>query len=129
MPAPARLSRRARARLGAAMAALLPAVMAWAQVPPSEPGQPGPPARSPSDPPVPPSQTLDRVDIRGGRPDEVQERRQSTTAKIVIGRDDIERFGDTTLGDLIKRLPGVTVQGQPGRGGQIRLRGLGNGYT
>jgi iron complex outermembrane receptor protein len=129
MPAPACLSRHARARLGAAAVALLPAALAWAQAPPSEPGQPGPPARSPSDPPAPPSQSLDRVEIRGGRLDEVQERRQSTAAKIIIGRDDIERFGDTTLGDLIKRLPGVTVQGQPGRGGQIRLRGLGNGYT
>ena len=30
---------------------------------------------------------------------------------------------------MLKRLPGVTIQGQPGRGGAIRIRGLGNGYT
>ncbi len=30
---------------------------------------------------------------------------------------------------MLKRLPGVTIQGRPGRGGAIRLRGLGNGYT
>ena len=72
---------------------------------------------------------LDKVEITGGRADEVQERRQSTAAKIIIGRDEIERFGDSTLGDVLKRLPGVTIQGRPGRGGAIRLRGLGSGYT
>jgi iron complex outermembrane receptor protein len=29
----------------------------------------------------------------------------------------------------MKRLPSVTVAGRPGRGGQIRMRGMGNGYT
>ncbi|MEQ1806920.1 MAG: TonB-dependent receptor, partial [Burkholderiaceae bacterium] len=53
----------------------------------------------------------------------------STAATITIGRDEIERFGDSTVGDLLKRLPGVTMQGRPGRGGNIRLRGLGSGYT
>jgi outer membrane receptor for ferrienterochelin and colicins len=72
---------------------------------------------------------LDPVQITGNRPDDVQERRNSTTAKIVIGRDEIDKFGDSTLGDVLKRLPGVTIQGRPGRGGAIRLRGLGNGYT
>ena len=59
----------------------------------------------------------------------MQERRQSTAAKIIIGREEIDRFGDSTLGDVLKRLPGVTIQGRPGRGGAIRLRGLGSGYT
>ena len=59
----------------------------------------------------------------------MQERRNSTAAKIIIGRDEIDRYGDSTLGDVLKRLPGVTIQGRPGRGGAIRMRGLGNGYT
>ena len=33
------------------------------------------------------------------------------------------------MGELLKRLPGVTMQGAPGRGGAIRMRGLGSGYT
>src|SRR6476646_6795893 len=74
-------------------------------------------------------QRLAPVQITGGRPDDVQERRNSTTAKIIVGREEIDRFGDSTLGDVLKRLPGVTIQGRPGRGGAIRLRGLGNGYT
>jgi iron complex outermembrane receptor protein len=125
----ARLSRRVRARHGAVALAFLPASVAWGQAPAPDAGQAESPARPPAATPAPAAQTLDRVEIRGGRLDEVEERRQSTAAKIIIGRDDIERFGDTTLGDLIKRLPGVTIQGRPGRGGQIRMRGLGNGYT
>ena len=80
-------------------------------------------------PSTPPASTLERVEVIGGRADDTQQRRQSTAAKIIIGRDEIERFGDSTVGDLLKRLPGVTVQGRPGRGGAIRMRGLGNGYT
>jgi len=30
---------------------------------------------------------------------------------------------------VLKRLPGITLSGKPGRGGEIRMRGLGNGYT
>ena len=77
----------------------------------------------------PKAQQLAPVQITGSRLDDVQERRNSTAAKIVIGRDEIDRFGDSTLGDVLKRLPGVTLQGRPGRGGAIAMRGLGNGYT
>ena len=93
---------------------------------------PTPPAEQRDAVPTPPGkddQRLAPVEITGKRLDEVQERRNSTAAKIIIGRDEIDRFGDSTLGDVLKRLPGVTIQGRPGRGGAIRLRGLGNGYT
>jgi len=71
---------------------------------------------------------LDRVEVTGTR-DVTKERRYSTAAKIVIGREEIEQFGDMTLADVMKRLPSVSVAGRPGRGGQIRMRGMGNGYT
>jgi outer membrane receptor for ferrienterochelin and colicins len=76
-----------------------------------------------------PEPAAQRVDVTGARPGDTQERRQSTAAKIIIGRDEIERFGDSSLGELLKRLPGVTTGGTPGRGGAIRMRGLGGGYT
>lgn len=57
------------------------------------------------------------------------DRRESTAAKIVVGRDDIARFGDANVADILNRVPGVTVSGTPGRGGEVRMRGLGNGYT
>ncbi len=72
---------------------------------------------------------LKRVEVTGTRLNETDQRRASTAAKIVIGRDEIERYGDSNLGDVLKRLPGVTLQGRPGRGGNIRMRGLGSGYT
>ena len=91
-----------------------------------------PPATPASAPPVPsgnaPTQ-LDPVEVRGRNLNDTQLRRQSSAATITIGRDEIERFGDSTVGDLLKRLPGVTMQGRPGRGGNIRMRGLGSGYT
>jgi outer membrane receptor for ferrienterochelin and colicins len=75
------------------------------------------------------AQSLDRVEVSGERAGDTEQRRRSTAAKIIVGRDEIERYGDTTLGEVLKRLPGVTMQGAPGRGGGIRMRGLGGGYT
>jgi outer membrane receptor for ferrienterochelin and colicins len=75
------------------------------------------------------SNDLGQVEIRGTRNSDTEARQESTASKIVIGREEIEKQGDATLGDVLKRLPGVTVQGAPGRGGAIRMRGLGGGYT
>lgn len=47
----------------------------------------------------------------------------------MIGREDIERFGDASVSEVLRRLPGVTAGGPPGRGGGPRMRGLGGGYT
>lgn len=72
---------------------------------------------------------LGRIEIRSNRDNDTEVRRESTASKIVIGRDEIEKQGDATIADVLKRLPGVTMGGAPGRGGAIRMRGLGNGYT
>lgn len=72
---------------------------------------------------------LGRVEIRSNRDNDTQQRRESTAAKIVIGREEIDKQGDATIGEVLKRLPGITLGGPPGRGGAIRMRGLGNGYT
>jgi len=75
-----------------------------------------------------PEVTLKPVEVTGVAND-TEDRRLSTAAKIIVGRDEIERFGDSTVGELLKRLPGITMQGRPGRGGAPRMRGLGGGYT
>lgn len=80
----------------------------------------------PAPPPEPPKQ---QIEITGGREADTEQRRQSTAAKIVIGRDEIDKYGDSNLGEVLRRLPGVTTPGAPGRGGPPRMRGLGNGYT
>ncbi len=76
-----------------------------------------------------PIQDMGRVEIKSNRDNDTEARRQSTAAKIVIGREELDKQGDGTLGEVLKRLPGVTIQGAPGRGGAIRMRGLGGGYT
>ncbi len=72
---------------------------------------------------------LQRVTVTGGAATDTDKRRESTAGKIIIGRDDIEKFGDTTLGEMLKRLPGMVAGGRPGRGGPPRMRGMGGGYT
>jgi iron complex outermembrane receptor protein len=71
---------------------------------------------------------LDRVEVSSG-PTANSRRRNSTASKIVIEREDLEKYGDTALGDVLRRLPGVTLGGRPGRGGDIRMRGMGGGAT
>lgn len=85
-----------------------------------------------ADPPAPskPADTaLGEVVVTGQRLSDTEERRYSSAAKMVFGREDLERYGDTSVTEVLKRLPGVTVSGTPGRGGEIRLRGMGKGYT
>ena len=68
-------------------------------------------------------QVIDKVEIKGSQSD-YDERREDTATKIVVTSEEIRKFGDTQILDVMKRLPGVTVQNN-----SIRLRGLGNGYT
>jgi iron complex outermembrane receptor protein len=70
-----------------------------------------------------------RIEITGGRESDTEARRRSTASKIVVGREELDKFGDTTVGEVLRRLPGVTTPGAPGRGGAPRMRGLGNGFT
>ncbi len=98
--------------------------VAQAQQPAVEPSAPAPQVEAAPAP----GERLDRVEVTGVR-NVTEERRLSTAAKIVIGREEIEQFGDVSLSDVMKRLPSVSVAGRPGRGGQIRMRGMGNGYT
>ena len=56
-------------------------------------------------------------------------RQLDTAATTVVGREELLRYGDQTVADALKRVPGITIGGVQGRGGEIRMRGLGNGYT
>lgn len=96
-------------RLAVLIAFLVPA-LASAQAGPA-PSQPDPNA----------PKKLEKIEVSA--PDEVSERRESTAAKIVVNRDEITKYGDTNVLDVMKRLPGVTVNR-----GSVAMRGLG-GYT
>jgi outer membrane receptor for ferrienterochelin and colicins len=54
----------------------------------------------------------------------MQQRRDDTAAKIIVSRDDLAQYGDSSLAAVLKRQPGVSVVG-----GEVRMRGLGAGYT
>ncbi len=69
---------------------------------------------------------LPKVVVAGARHDQ---RRDDTAASIVVGRAELLRHGDRSLGDALKRVAGVTVGPANGQGSGLRLRGLGQGYT
>jgi len=127
---------RLRLTTAAALVACGSCAAAFAQTTPTAPAAPDAAASSPARRPRPPeqrpaetkNQQLERVEVNGTASDD-SIRRASTASKIVISREEIEKFGDSTVGEVLKRLPGVTTGGRPGRGGEIRMRGMGGGYT
>jgi outer membrane receptor for ferrienterochelin and colicins len=80
------------------------------------------------DPPAKQEGKIQQVEIKGAAT-AYDARRNDTASKIVVTQEEILKNGDTTVGEVLKRLPGVTIGGVQGRGGDIRMRGLGAGYT
>lgn len=70
---------------------------------------------------------LQRVEVVGSS--EVDDRRGASVAKIVISEKEITRYGDATVADVLRRVPGVAITPSANGGQEVRLRGLGNGYT
>ncbi|MDX2220649.1 MAG: TonB-dependent receptor [Burkholderiales bacterium] len=96
--------------------------------PPAAAGQRPPgtaPATPPGQRPAPKAETIEVTGTRSAN----TERRDASASKIIITRDDIEQYGDSNLGDVMRRLPGVTTGGRPGRPGAPRMRGMGGGFT
>ncbi|GAB2846263.1 hypothetical protein GCM10027277_13210 [Pseudoduganella ginsengisoli] len=54
----------------------------------------------------------------------MQQRRDDSTGRVIVTRDELVDYGDATVADALRRQPGVTVSG-----GQVRLRGMGGGRT
>lgn len=71
---------------------------------------------------------INTVEVRGAA-GAYDPRRDDTASRIVVNHDEIVKYGDTSVLDVLKRVPGVTVSGANGRGGEIQMRGLGSGYT
>ena len=71
-----------------------------------------------------PGSKLDRVEIMAKQPTDNDLRRRAQVAKQVYGREEMDKYGDTNVADVLKRLPGVSMQGNA-----PRMRGLGSGYT
>ena len=115
-------------RLTAALVLSAVATAAAAQTsPPATPAAPVAAASAPR--PAAAAAPAQQVQITGSRENDTEQRRQSPSAKIIVGREEIDKFGDANIGEVLRRLPGVTTPGPPGRGGPPRLRGLGNNFT
>lgn len=71
-----------------------------------------------------PGGKLERVEIMGKQATDNDLRRRAQVAKQVYGREELEKYGDNNVADVLKRLPGITMQGNA-----PRMRGLGSGYT
>jgi len=74
-----------------------------------------------------PEQTIEQVEVKGAAA--YDPRRDDTATKIVVTQEEIVKYGDTSVTDVLKRVPGITINSSNGRGGEIRMRGLGAGYT
>lgn len=91
---------------------------AWAQEIPG--GAPGGDSSAASRP----GGKLERVEIISKQATDNDLRRRSQVAKQIYGREELDKYGDTNVADVLKRLPGITMQGNA-----PRMRGLGSGYT
>lgn len=68
-----------------------------------------------------PPEPMQRVEVTGAA---VEARRTDTAGRLSVGRDELARYGDSTLSAVLKRQPGISVAN-----GEVRMRGLGAGYT
>ena len=71
-----------------------------------------------------PGGKLERVEIVAKPSSDNDLRRRAQIAKQVYGREELDKYGDNNVADVLKRLPGITMQGSA-----PRMRGLGSGYT
>ena len=95
------------------------AVSAEAKAAPAAASAPGPAAPRP--------ESGQRVEITGSDDAAAQ---AGVSIAHVVTRDELTRFADGNLLDVLRRQPGLTVISAPGSGaGQIRMRGLGDGYV
>jgi len=60
-----------------------------------------------------------RVDVKG-----MAQQGDAAASKRVVGRAEIAAYGDSNLADVLKRQGGISVVGS-----DVRMRGLGSGYT
>lgn len=61
--------------------------------------------------------------------DPIEGRKNSSSTKIIVSKEEIARFNDQSMGDVLKRLPGLSFTGPAGYVEDIRFRGADKGYT
>ena len=66
---------------------------------------------------------IQKVEVKGAASN-YDPRRDDTASKTVLSAEEVRKYGDDNIFDVLKRAPGVTVTDK-----SIRMRGLGAGYT
>lgn len=111
--------------LALAVACLLPALAAAQADAPAEPAVKS--AQKPAAKPIAArpadAAPIQTVQVRGAAAS-YDARRDDTASKTVLDAEEVRKYGDTNIFDVLKRAPGVTVTGNT-----LRMRGLGAGYT
>ncbi|MGB4117732.1 MAG: TonB-dependent receptor plug domain-containing protein, partial [Polaromonas sp.] len=68
---------------------------------------------------------LKEVTVTATGTSDVAERQQASTQKIIIGKDEIEKMGALTIGDVLGKLPGVDASTTGNTGTMaVRSRGM-----
>lgn len=67
-------------------------------------------------------QSIQQVEVKAKS--EIENARRDASAKTIVTNEELQRFGDTTITDAMKRVPGVIVVN-----GVIQLPGMGSQYT
>lgn len=65
---------------------------------------------------------VQQIEIKA--PSGADQRRNDSAGRLTMTREDIARFGDVNVSSLLKRQSGISVVN-----GEVRMRGLGSGYT
>lgn len=76
--------------------------------------------------PKPPAAKGEQIEVLSSAD---QDRQSSTDSRQVVTRQDLLKFGDTTVAGALSRVLGVSVVTTPGQSADVRIRGLGSGYT
>lgn len=68
--------------------------------------------------------TPQRIEVQAPALGAADERRLAVGLTTIVGREELDAWGDTSVLDVLQRSPGIDIDGD-----QPRLRGLGGGYT
>lgn len=72
--------------------------------------------------------TLEAVQVTAAR-EEIRSRIEAPNPVVVVTREEIEKTNDLTIGEFLRRQPGVSFSGPAGNIKDIRMRGMDKGYT
>ncbi len=69
------------------------------------------------------------LDVIGTPINTIEMRQNSSTGVIIVDQKEIKRYGHRTIGEVLRRLPGVVLGGPPGEDKDVQLLGLPKEYT